>query len=579
MKENNYYHVDKKSRLEAEQDNMLQQYNKHQEPTEQDPQMQAWTRQQRQFLQSMSSSQRPPLPQPHQQLQLRRRLLQQQIPRNVRTYEASVCSPKLMMFLYHITQRPADNCITFWRKFVAEYFSPRAKQRLCFSQYKGAGNMLGTLPQGIWKCTLCGTKSGKGVEATYDVLARLFETKFASGGIIDELLYLNDPHEYIFSNGMMVLEYRKAVQTTVYEQCRVVREGHLRVTFSQDFKILGWEFCARRHEELLVRRLIAPQVNQLLQVAQKCQSTISESGPEGVSKQDLQTNSNMVLGAGKQLENSMGLESLTHLGYPKKYVRALQTYEVVKSMKDLMDFTYKHKIGPIEGRKWLSEQTATKRLQRQTMQEMMQELENSRAMNRSPQAQMAFNPGNNNYPHQMSGRGAVNGSAPQAAAALTNDQSLLMWLEDINNTYLKTGKLEVFTSESPSPYLSQQWQNLATGSSPQMQHRSMYGTPNTLQQNHPHHLQPPHSQGNYQAQQVLDQMFEEMYGNPSVQQQQAFLGQNGSNSNAERNPTGYTSNISGGVQVPSRNNNNPHFSEDATEVRDGFSEDNFSTDQ
>ena len=30
---------------------------------------------------------------------------------------------------------------------MAEYFSPRAKQRLCFSQYNGAGHMLGTLPQ------------------------------------------------------------------------------------------------------------------------------------------------------------------------------------------------------------------------------------------------------------------------------------------------------------------------------------------------------------------------------------------------------------------------------------------------
>ena len=30
---------------------------------------------------------------------------------------------------------------------MAEYFSPRAKQRLCFSQYKGADHMLGTLPQ------------------------------------------------------------------------------------------------------------------------------------------------------------------------------------------------------------------------------------------------------------------------------------------------------------------------------------------------------------------------------------------------------------------------------------------------
>ncbi|XP_018481372.1 uncharacterized protein LOC108852374 [Raphanus sativus] len=53
--------------------------------------------------------------------------------------------------------------------------------------------------------------------------------------------------------------------------------------------IIYHSFCARRHEELLLRRLIAPQVNQLFQVALKCQSTILESGSDGVSKQDLQS--------------------------------------------------------------------------------------------------------------------------------------------------------------------------------------------------------------------------------------------------------------------------------------------------
>lgn len=89
-----------------------------------------------------------------------------------------------------------------------------------------------------------------------------------------------------------MLEYGKAVQESVYEQLRVVREGHLRIIFTHDlkvwiiyqsavqvlyvffllyiklttlllpylFQILSWEFCARRHEELLPRKLVAPQV-------------------------------------------------------------------------------------------------------------------------------------------------------------------------------------------------------------------------------------------------------------------------------------------------------------------------------
>ncbi|CAN8325904.1 unnamed protein product [Cochlearia groenlandica] len=621
MRENSYSHVDKKPRVEVKQEDMLQQQIlqqliQRQDPTGRNPQLQALIQQQRmrqqqQILQSMTPSQRLQL---QQQQQLRQQFQQQgtqQIPPNVRPYDVGVCARKLMMYLYHLQQRPTENCISYWRKFVAEYFSPRAKQRLCLSQYESAGHhALGMFPQAapdMWQCELCGTKSGKGFEATFDVLARLIEIKFASG-IIDELLYLDHPRENRFPNGLMMLEYRKAVQETVHEQFRVVREGHLRIIFSQDLKILSWEFCARRHEELLLRRLIAPQVNQLLQVAQKCQSTISESGSSGVSQQDLQSNSNMVLGAGRQLAKFMELQSLNDLGYPKRYIRTLQISEVVKSMKDLMNFTDEHKIGPIDGLKRLLEQNAAVKLQRQKMQEMEQ-LGNSGAMNGSAQAQLALTPGtmngitgniNSNNNHQTVGRGAMNGSA-QAAAALTNYQSMLMRQNAMNNNpNTNTVKQEGFSSQhtatnsnqSPSSS-SHQRQNLPTGgfpSSPQMQQqqRTISGATNMLQQNqHHHHLQPPHSHGNNQDQQMLQQLLQEMSENGASvqQQQQAFSGQSGVNSNPERNPTASTSSISGGGRVPSRNNsfktasnnNNLHLSEDISvpELSHDFSEDGF----
>ncbi|KAL0834996.1 hypothetical protein Bca101_086885 [Brassica carinata] len=219
----------------------------------------------------------------------------------------------------------------------------------------------------------------------------------------------------------------KAVQETVHEQFRVVREGHLRIIFSQDLK-----------------------VNQLLQVAQKCQTTISESGSEGVSQQDLKSNSNMVLGAGRQLAKFMELQSLNDLGYPKRYIRTLQISEVVKSMKDLMNFTGDHKLGPIEGLKRLLEQTATAKLQRQKMQEMEQ-LGNSGAIYGSSQAQMALTSGtmndltgNSNNNNQTVGRAAMNGSA-QAAAALTNYQSMLMRQNAMNNPNSNTCKQDAFS--------------------------------------------------------------------------------------------------------------------------------------
>ncbi|CAA0832208.1 Probable transcriptional regulator SLK3 [Striga hermonthica] len=363
--------VQKKPRLDIKQEDVLQQLLQRQDSmTLQNPnsQLQALIQQQRlrqqqqqreQLLQSMPPMQRVQLlqQQQQQQQQLRQQLLQQGMqPSSVikRPYDGGVCSRRLMQYLYHQRQRPAENTIAYWRKFVAEYYSPRAKKRWCLSLYENVGHhSLGVFPQAAmdaWQCDICGSKSGRGFEATFDALPRLDEIKFGSG-IIDELLFLDLPRECRFPSGMMMLEYAKAVSESVYEQLRVVREGQLRIIFTPDLKILSWEFCARRHEELLPRRLVAPQVNQLLLVAQKCQSTISERGPDGVSQPDLQANSVMVVTAGRQLARSLELQSLNDLGFSKRYVRCLQISEVVNSMKDLMEFCTSQKIGPIEGLK------------------------------------------------------------------------------------------------------------------------------------------------------------------------------------------------------------------------------------
>ncbi|CAI0382185.1 unnamed protein product, partial [Linum tenue] len=57
---------------------------------------------------------------------------------------------------------------------------------------------------------ISGSKSGRGFEATFEVLPRLNEIKFGSG-VIDELLFLDLPRECRFSSGIMMLEYGKAV--------------------------------------------------------------------------------------------------------------------------------------------------------------------------------------------------------------------------------------------------------------------------------------------------------------------------------------------------------------------------------
>ncbi|KAE9592604.1 putative LIM-domain binding protein/SEUSS [Lupinus albus] len=460
---NNLSQLAKKPRLDIKQEDMMKQQAIQQILQRPDliqmqghnPQIHALLQQQRlrqqQLFQSMPQLQRVHLQQQQQQqkqqqqqVQLRQQFQQQAmhpssaVKRPFDNGVSGVCARRLMQYLYHQRQRPNDNSIAYWRKFVSEYYSPRAKKRWCLSLYNNVGqHALGVFPQAAmdaWQCDMCGSKSGKGFEAAFEVLPRLNEIKFGSG-VIDELLFLDLPREYRFQSGVMMLEYAKAVQESVYEQLRVSREGHLRIIFTQDLKILSWEFCARRHEEILPRRLVVPQVNRLVQVAQKCQSTIAESGSDGVSQQDLQANSNMALTAGHQLAKSLELQSLNELGLSKRYVRFLQISEVVNSMKDLIDICKEYKVGPIESLKNYPQFATAAKLQMHEMERLanVQGLPTDRnTLNKL----MALNPGFNNQvnnKHNMVNSGALSGSA-QTALELSNFQNILMRQNSMNSS-------------------------------------------------------------------------------------------------------------------------------------------------
>ncbi|RYR45948.1 hypothetical protein Ahy_A07g031717 isoform C [Arachis hypogaea] len=86
-------------------------------------------------------------------------------------YVSSVSNMVILMNLLR------ENTIAYWRKFVAEYYSPRAKERRCLSLYNNVGH--------------------HALEATFEVLPRLNDIKFGSG-VIDELLFLELPREQRF---------------------------------------------------------------------------------------------------------------------------------------------------------------------------------------------------------------------------------------------------------------------------------------------------------------------------------------------------------------------------------------------
>ncbi|WOK95182.1 putative transcriptional regulator SLK2 isoform X1 [Canna indica] len=336
--------------------------------------------------------------------------------------DSVIGSRRLMQYLYHQRHRPAANSILYWRKFVTEYFAPPAKKRWCLSLYDNIGNhALGVFPQSAkqdaWQCDLCESKSGKGFEATFEVLPRLFHIKFDQG-VINENLFLGVPRECRLPSGIIVLEYEKAVHESVYEHLRVVREGKLRIIFTPELKILFWDFCARHHEEFLPRRVLAPQVNQLLQVAQKYQTSANESGSAGVPNQDLQASCNMFITTGCQLARNLELQSLNELGFSKRYVRYLQMSEVVNSLKDLIDFSQEHTIGPIESLKNYASQVTAKLQQQKShglnQPMLVQNLSTDQSMlNRIMGNHLAVN---NNVHNNLVARHVLNTSQPSDLA-------------------------------------------------------------------------------------------------------------------------------------------------------------------
>ncbi|KAL8481860.1 hypothetical protein ACS0TY_028128 [Phlomoides rotata] len=271
------------------------------------------------------------------------------------SYEPGMCARRLTHYMYQQQHRPEDNNIEFWRKFVAEYFTPNAKKKWCVSMYGSGRQTPGVFPQDVWYCEICNRKPGRGFEATAEVLPRLFKIKYESG-TLEELLYVDMPREYQNSSGQIVLDYAKAIQESVFEQLRVVREGQLRLVFSPDLKICSWEFCARRHEELIPRRLLIPQVSQLGVAAQKCQAA-TQNATSSASVSELQNNCNTFIASARQLAKSLEVPLVNDLGYTKRYVRCLQISEVVNSMKDLIDYSSEAGTGPMESLVQFSKRT------------------------------------------------------------------------------------------------------------------------------------------------------------------------------------------------------------------------------
>ncbi|XP_048232225.1 transcriptional corepressor SEUSS isoform X2 [Ricinus communis] len=259
-------------------------------------------------------------------------------------YEQGKCSLQLIKYMHQQQHRPIDNNMEFWHKFVLEFFTHNARKRLCVSKYQNR-NPPAVYDKDSWDCELCNQKHVHGYEATATSLPSLFQIKYESP-TMEELLFVDIPHESQNSSGQIVLRYPRAIEESVFENVRVVRYGQLRIVFSRDLKICSWEFCLQNHDELFPRRLIKPQAIELVAKAQKYQAS-AQNAQSIPSQYDLESNFNMFLESARQLNKSLGIPKHTNIGYTKRYMQHLQQIsQRVNSMKE--DFSCEIGKGPKE---------------------------------------------------------------------------------------------------------------------------------------------------------------------------------------------------------------------------------------
>ncbi|KAI4963359.1 hypothetical protein ZWY2020_014976 [Hordeum vulgare] len=170
------------------------------------------------------------------------------------------------------------------------------------------------------------------------------------------------PNEFRLPNGLLLLEHAKVVQKSIYEHQHVTHEGQLRIIFTPELKIMSWEFCSRKHDEYVTRKFLTDQVTHMMRATQSYQATVTKNGSAGLSNNEAQNACNQFASASRQLVKNIDHHSLNEHGLSKRYVRCLQISEVVNHMKDLIEFSHKNKLGPIEGLKNYPKQTAGPKL-------------------------------------------------------------------------------------------------------------------------------------------------------------------------------------------------------------------------
>lgn len=132
---------------------------------------------------------------------------------------------------------PQHSLEGFWKPLISAYFSPEATIHLDI------------------KSINC--NKPRSIKIPVEALPRIWKSKY-DAGVNEERMLMEHPCEFILPSGAVVVDCPKAVILTRYQNSTVQTNGHLRVSFRRDQKIVSWEFSSQFHEELYPRTAFTP---------------------------------------------------------------------------------------------------------------------------------------------------------------------------------------------------------------------------------------------------------------------------------------------------------------------------------
>jgi len=232
---------------------------------------------------------------------------------------------RLIQFNETQTKRPENNNMEFWRTFVGDFFTESS----------------------IFKYIVWNDKETRTFELPTKVLPRFFKLSY-DGGMREMTYVLENPREYSMDSRTYLMNCTRTKMICVFDGSQVVTNGHLRVTFTQDLKILCWEFDAHKHQVLIPRTFLESNLAALTSQLENHYNSFPNSSAGGKSN-----NINQSTGASGSTGNISQMHVLpqppvNEYGITSQVMRCYEIAEVIASMEDLMDFSAVMGVSPME---------------------------------------------------------------------------------------------------------------------------------------------------------------------------------------------------------------------------------------